>query len=103
MQALQPFAARFAVPPRRPCARRVAGRPRVARCIAEGVSEPARARVQALMTELAGGPASDGASAVRLLQTQLQSAQDALALLTDESSHKIKARLCERRAAVTRP
>ena len=81
---------------RRQCARRVAdARVRVARCSAEDtsarVSEPARAHVQALMAELAAGPASDGASAVRLLQTQLQTAQDALACLQEESSSTIQA------------
>ena len=97
MQALRlPRAAPFTAF-RRQCARRAGPRFRVLRCLAEPhdasarVSEPARAHVQALMAELAAGPASDGASAVRLLQTQLQSAQDALACLQEESSSTIEA------------
>ena len=99
MQAVRlPPAAPLATGRRVPCARRVARpRPHAVRCVAEAqdasgrVSEPARAHVQALMAELAGGPAADGASAVRLLQTQLQAAQDALARLQDESSSTIQA------------
>ena len=95
MQAVRLLPAAPATAGRRPCANRRA-RPRLARCAAEAqdggrVSEPARAHVQALMAELAGGPAADGASAVRVLTAQLQAAQDALARLQDESSGTIQA------------
>ena len=96
MQALRLPRAAPLTATHRQCARRAGPRLRALRCSAEQdasarVSEPARAHVQALMAELAAGPASDGASAVRLLQAQLQSAQDALACLQEESSSTIEA------------